>query len=62
MLITSTPISQRENLLKSWIKVEGITHVDVRHLSEKIGEQSEQQSDVEKTAEFSIPSWMVSII
>ena len=62
MLMPSTQIFQRENLLKWWIKVEGITHVDVRHLSEKIGEQPEQQNDAEKTAEFSIPSWMVSII
>ena len=62
MLMTSTQIFQRENLLKWWIKVEGIAHVDVRHLSEKIGEQPEQQSDAEKTAEFSIPSWMVSFI
>jgi hypothetical protein len=45
--------------LKWWIKVEGITHADVRHLSEKIGEQPEQQSETEKSAEFSIPSWMV---
>ena len=41
------------------MKVEGLTHGEVRHLSEKIGEQPEQQSDDEKTAEFSIPSWMV---
>ena len=46
--------------MKWWIKVEGITHADVRQLSEKIGEQPEQQSDTEKSAEFSIPSWMVS--
>ena len=50
----------RENYLKWWIKVEGITYADVRQLSEKIGEQPEQQSETEKTAEFSIPSWMVS--
>jgi hypothetical protein len=46
--------------LKWWIKVEGIMHADVRQLSEKIGEQPEQQSETEKSAEFSIPSWMVS--
>jgi len=49
----------KENFLKWWIKVEGLTHAEVRHLSEKIGEQPEQQSEEEKTAEFSIPSWMV---
>ena len=36
-----------------------MSHVDVRHLTEKLGEAPEQQSDKEKTAEFSIPSWMV---
>ena len=41
------------------MKVEGLTHGEVRHLSEKIGEQPEEQSDEEKTAEFSTPSWMV---
>jgi hypothetical protein len=49
----------RENYMKWWIKVEGITHGDVRQLSEKIGEQPEQQSETEKSAEFSIPSWIV---
>ena len=32
----------------------------MRHLAEKIGEQPEQQSEAEKSVEFSIPSWMVS--
>ena len=49
----------KENFLKWWIKVEGLAHGEVRHLSEKIGEQPEQQSEGEKSAEFSIPSWMV---
>jgi len=49
----------KENFLKWWIKVEGLVHSDVRHLAEKIGEQPEQQSEADKTAEFSIPSWMV---
>ena len=39
--------------------MEGIAHGDARHLSEKIGEQPEEQSDTEKYVEFSIPSWMV---
>ena len=51
----------RENYLKWWIKVEGLTHGEVRHISEKIGEQPEQQNEEEKTAEFSIPSWMVKL-
>lgn len=49
----------RENYFKWWVTVEGLTHLDVRHLAEKIGEQPEQQSEREKTAEFSIPTWMV---
>ena len=39
--------------------MEGLVHSDVRHLAEKIGEQPEQQSEAEKSVEFSIPSWMV---
>jgi hypothetical protein len=31
----------------------------VRQLSEKVQEQPEYQSDKDKKAEFSIPSWMV---
>ena len=44
-----------------WVTVEGLSHLDVRHLAEKIGEQPEQQSERDKTAEFSIPTWMVCI-
>lgn len=49
----------KENFLKWCIKVEGLVHTDVRHLAEKIGEQPEQHCEAEKSAEFSIPSWMV---
>jgi len=49
----------RENYFKWWVTVEGLSHLDVRHLAEKIGEQPEQQSEREKTCEFSIPTWMV---
>ena len=42
------------------MKVEGLSHAELRHLTEKIGEQPEKQSEVEKIAEFSIPTWMVS--
>jgi hypothetical protein len=33
--------------------------MQVRQLSEKVQEQPEYQSDKDKKAEFSIPSWMV---
>jgi hypothetical protein len=36
--------------------------MQVRQLSEKVQEQPEYQSDKDKKAEFSIPSWMVNII
>ena len=39
--------------------MEGLVHSDARHLAEKIGEQPEQQSEADQSAEFSIPSWMV---
>lgn len=49
----------RENYFKWWVKVEGLNHAELRHLTEKIGEQPEKQNELEKTAEFSIPTWMV---
>ena len=39
--------------------MEGLAHGEVRNLSEKIGEQPENQSETEKNAEYSVPSWMV---
>jgi hypothetical protein len=36
--------------------------MQVRQLSEKVQEQPEYQSDKDKKAEFSIPSWMVNIL
>ena len=41
---------------ESW----GSKHAELRHLTENIGEQPEKQNDLEKTAEFSIPTWIVS--
>ena len=35
--------------------------IKVRQLSEKVQEQPEYQSDKDKKAEFSIPSWMVKV-
>jgi len=49
----------KENYFKWWIKVEGLNHTEVRHLAEKIGEQPEHQTEIEKLAEFSVPSWLV---
>ncbi len=43
----------RETVPLSW------ENVQVRQLSEKVQEQPEYQSDKDKKAEFSIPSWMV---
>ena len=51
----------RENYFKWWVKVEGLTHADLRHLTEKVGEQPEKQNELEKTAEFRVPSSMVSL-
>ena len=39
--------------------MEGLNHTEVRHLTEKIGEQPEHQTEMEKLAEFSVPSWIV---
>ena len=40
--------------------MEGLNHTEIRHLAEKIGEQPEHQTETDKLAEFSVPSWLVS--
>ena len=42
------------------MKVDVLYPAELWHITEKIGEQPEKQSELEKTAEFSIPTWMVS--
>ena len=37
------------------MKVEGLTYSELRHLSERLGEQAERQA--ETAAEFSVPTW-----
>ena len=46
--------------MNRWLKVEGVNHAELLHLIEKTGEQPEKQNELEKTAEFSIPTWMGS--
>ena len=41
--------------------MEGLNHTEIRHLAEKIGEQPEHQTETDKLAEFSVPSWLVSL-
>ena len=47
----------RESLYKWWVKVEGLTYTETRHLTERVGEQAERQSDM--MAEFSLPTWVL---
>ena len=42
------------------MKVEGVNQAELRQLMEMISEQPENQTELEKTAEFSIPTWRVS--
>lgn len=47
----------RESLYKFWVKVEGLTYTELRHVSERLGEQAERMSERETVAEFSVPTW-----
>ena len=42
--------------------MQGLNHNEVRSISEKVQEQPEYTSEKEKRVEFSVPSWMVSIL
>ena len=37
--------------------MEGLTYTETRHLTERVGEQAERQSDM--MAEFSLPTWVL---
>ena len=39
------------------MKIEGLTYTEMRHLTERIGEQAERHSEKDMVAEFSIPTW-----
>lgn len=47
----------RESLYKWWVKIEGLSYTEMRHLTERIGEQAERHSERDMVAEFSIPTW-----
>jgi len=49
----------RESVCKWWVAVQGLSHNEVRSISEKVQEQPEYNSEKEKRVEFSVPSWMV---
>ena len=41
--------------------MQGLSHTEVRTMSEKVQEQPEFNSDKEKRVEFSVPAWMVKV-
>ncbi len=49
----------RENAIKYWCTVQGLSHNEVRVLAEKVQDQPEHQDDRLKRAEFSLPTWLV---
>ena len=49
----------RENAIKYWCTVQGLSHNEIRVLSEKVQDQPEHQDDRLKRAEFSLPTWMM---
>ena len=49
----------RENAIKYWCTVQGLSHNEVRVLAEKVQDQPEVHDDKAKRAEFSLPTWLV---
>ena len=44
----------RESLYKFWVKVEGLTYTELRHVSERLGEQAERMRHVVMECLFSL--------
>ncbi|TRY72272.1 hypothetical protein TCAL_03387 [Tigriopus californicus] len=49
----------RENAIKYWCTVQGLSHNEVRVLAEKVQDQPEHHDDRQKRAEFSLPTWII---
>jgi len=49
----------RENAIKYWCTVQGLSHNEMRVLAEKVQDQPEAHDDRNKKAEFSLPTWLV---
>ena len=49
----------RENAIKYWCTVQGLSHNEIRVLAEKVQDQPEHHDDRNKRAEFSLPTWVM---
>ena len=49
----------RENAIKYWAVVQGLSHNEMRVLAEKVQDQPEEQDDRLKRAAFSLPTWLL---
>ena len=49
----------RENAIKYWVVVQGLSHNEMRVLAEKVQDQPEAHDDRLKRAEFSLPTWLL---
>lgn len=49
----------RENAIKYWCVVQGLSHNEMRVLAEKVQDQPEVHDDKQKRAEFSLPTWLI---
>ena len=47
-------VPSRESLYKFWVKVEGLTYTELRHVSERLGEQAERMRKVVMECLFSL--------
>ena len=47
-------VLSRESLYKFWVKVEGLTYTELRHVSERLGEQAERMRNVVMECLFSL--------
>jgi len=62
-IVTSSNIAGyvlvRENAIKWWTTVQGLSQYEIRLLTEKVSDQPESGGGLERTVEFSSPTWQV---
>ena len=46
IILSCSNVPSRESLYKFWVKVEGLTYTELRHVSERLGEQAERMRNV----------------
>ena len=54
IILSCSNVPSRESLYKFWVKVEGLTYTELRHVSERLGEQAERMRNVVMECLFSL--------